>query len=305
MSPMDLLVVELISGRMQIGDNSFEERTPAQVNVAGDAGDPNGPTYASFSDLLDEPRAPDGSTNRQTVDRAGNISSDASLETQNVRVAIVDDVTNHAIPQPFWEFMNASGPIVDDGTLRDAALFENPYFATGRPITEAYWANVQVGGSAQQVLMQCFERRCLTYTPGNPPGFITEAGNVGQHYYAWRYGDSTPLRVPGTVIPGQAEWRQIDGGDGPGARSDHSLVADPDSGTVYLFGGRSGGADFGDLWAFNVVSEQWTLLATSGPSSALRSQCRLRFRARSCRCLWRGVGGGILRRRLGLGCCCR
>ena len=34
--------------------------------------------------------------------------------------------------------------------------------------------------------MQCFERRCLTYTPGNPEGFVVEAGNVGQHYYEWR-----------------------------------------------------------------------------------------------------------------------
>jgi hypothetical protein len=29
--------------------------------------------------------------------------------------------------------------------------------------------------------MQCFERRCLTYTPGNSGGFATEAGNFGQH----------------------------------------------------------------------------------------------------------------------------
>jgi hypothetical protein len=36
--------------------------------------------------------------------------------------------------------------------------------------------------------MQCFERRCLTYTPGNDPAWQVEAGNVGQHYYAWRYG---------------------------------------------------------------------------------------------------------------------
>src|SRR5690606_18565814 len=30
-------------------------------------------------------------------------------------------------------------------------------------------------------------RRCLTYTPDNPPGWQVEAGNVGQHYYEWRY----------------------------------------------------------------------------------------------------------------------
>jgi hypothetical protein len=37
------------------------------------------------------------------------------------------------------------------------------------------------------VLVQCFERRCLTWTPGNPNGWTVEAGNVGQHYYQWRY----------------------------------------------------------------------------------------------------------------------
>ncbi len=41
-------------------------------------------------------------------------------------------------------------------------------------------------GHKRLVLMQCFERRCLTYTPGNPEGFVVEAGNVGQHYHSWR-----------------------------------------------------------------------------------------------------------------------
>ncbi len=36
--------------------------------------------------------------------------------------------------------------------------------------------------------MQCFERRCLTYTPSNATGWQVEAGNVGRHYYTWRYG---------------------------------------------------------------------------------------------------------------------
>jgi hypothetical protein len=37
------------------------------------------------------------------------------------------------------------------------------------------------------VLVQVFERRVLTYTPSNPDGWKVEAGNVGQHYYTWRY----------------------------------------------------------------------------------------------------------------------
>ena len=47
-------------------------------------------------------------------------------------------------------------------------------------------------GPSRDVLMQCFERRCLTYTPGNPAGWQVEAGNVGQHYYRWRYDTPQP-----------------------------------------------------------------------------------------------------------------
>ncbi|HUZ03363.1 MAG TPA: hypothetical protein VMU89_23715, partial [Thermomicrobiaceae bacterium] len=60
-------------------------------------------------------------------------------------------------------------------------------YATGYPLTEAYWTSVLVGGVSRQVLVQVFERRVLTYTPANPSGWQVEAGNVGQHYYTWRY----------------------------------------------------------------------------------------------------------------------
>ena len=45
-----------------------------------------------------------------------------------------------------------------------------------------------VVGIERNVLIQCLERRCLTYTPGNPDGWKVEFGNVGQHDYFWRYG---------------------------------------------------------------------------------------------------------------------
>jgi hypothetical protein len=77
-------------------------------------------------------------------------------------------------------------------------MFENPYYATGFPIIEAFWAEVTVDGLARDVLVQCFERRCLTYTPDNPEGWKVEAGNVGQHYYRWRYEQigQTPELAP-------------------------------------------------------------------------------------------------------------
>ena len=183
-----LLVVELITGQMQVGNAAFETRIPAQVNVAGDADDTNGPTYATFNGLLDAAPRAAGTVIIQRVDRAGNVADDQSLLGQNVAVGFVDDVTNHGIAAPFWAFMNSSGPVLEDGQIVNDQLFENAFFATGRPITEAYWAKVKVAGTERDVLIQCFERRCLTYTPGNPDGFVVEAGNVGQHYFNWRYG---------------------------------------------------------------------------------------------------------------------
>lgn len=44
-----LLTVELISGQMQTGNNTFETRKPANIVIAGDTDDPNAPTYASFA----------------------------------------------------------------------------------------------------------------------------------------------------------------------------------------------------------------------------------------------------------------
>lgn len=187
-----LLVVELITGEMQVGDNDFETRSPAQVNVAGDADDPTGPTYATFSTALDATPTPVGTTITKRIDQAGTVTDDPTLAARGVTAGHLDEVTNHTIATPFWDFMNANGLVWQDGSYSNAKLFENPYFATGRPVTEAYWANVKVAGDYQDVLLQCFERRCLTYTPENDPGWQVEAGNVGQHYYAWRYERPAP-----------------------------------------------------------------------------------------------------------------
>jgi hypothetical protein len=43
-----------------------------------------------------------------------------------------------------------------------------------------------VGGKTKMVLLQLFERRVLSYTPSNDPGWQVEMGNVGLHYLAWR-----------------------------------------------------------------------------------------------------------------------
>ena len=58
----------------------------------------------------------------------------------------------------------------------------------GYPLTEAYWTRTTIGGVEQWVLIQPFERRLLTYVPNNQAGWQVEQGNVGRHYYRWRYG---------------------------------------------------------------------------------------------------------------------
>ena len=183
-----LLVVELITGKLQKGDNSFDIGAPANENVAGDADDPTGPTYATFANLLHVTAGAQIDVLTTGVHRDGSVYVDDSYAAYGIGASTFVSDTQHWIADPFWEFMNSSGLVYDGDTLVNAPLFVNPYYATGFPITDPYWAIVKVGGTPKAVLMQCFERRCLTYTPDNPPGFQTEAGNVGQHYHRWRYG---------------------------------------------------------------------------------------------------------------------
>lgn len=182
-----LLVVELITGKLQTGDDQRASYEPAHVNVAGDSGGTTGPTYAALQNVLNAPPVADGAAIIQRIDREGQVSDDPELLSHGVTAAYLVPETQHQIAGPFWNFMRSSGLIYQAGDYVEAPLFESPFFATGFPITEAYWATVQVGGVTQDVLLQCFERRCLTYTPGNDEGWQVESGNVGIHYYQWRY----------------------------------------------------------------------------------------------------------------------
>ncbi len=183
-----LLVAEMVTGQMQVGDARFVDKDPAEIPVAGDPVDPAAPSYATFGTLLDEPPLELGSVITQRTARGGTVLNDPVLALWEVTVGYIDEVTNHSIATPFWEFMNSSGLIWDGEENVDAPLFENPFYATGRPITEPYWATVLLDGNPRDILMQCFERRVMTFAPRNDPAWQVEAGNVGLHYRRWRYG---------------------------------------------------------------------------------------------------------------------
>lgn len=189
-----LIARELMSGRVQVGDNRFVQRAPSQRGVAGDADDATGPTYAA----LDKHTAGDtdsvGILVAGSINRNGDIRYDVGDYGKRYQVsyAYYERTTNHNIAGPFWSFLNQTGLIgTGQGNLVNGRLFDPVFYATGLPITEAYWARVKVGGVTKDVLVQAFERRVLTFTPSNPPAFQVEMGNVGRHYYDWRSGSGT------------------------------------------------------------------------------------------------------------------
>jgi hypothetical protein len=197
-----LLVVEMMTGRMQVGHETFRDREPAMVNVAGDLDDPDGPTFATLSGLRLAPALANGSTVVQRVSRDGTVSEDGGLAAYGVTVGNYVEETGHTVAGPFWSFMTSSGLVNERGSYVQAPLFVNPFYATGLPITEPYWATVRVGGTPLEVLLQCFERRCLTFTPSNPAEWQVEAGNVGLQYYQWRYGEAGgEVPVPAPELP--------------------------------------------------------------------------------------------------------
>ncbi len=175
-----LLTVELVSGRIQTGDNRYQEATPAQVPVAGDPNSPQAPTYATFNKLTSLPGAPErreadrkGQTVTATLSREGQIGQ--TQPSSPVRAAYYDAALGHNIPDVFWNWLNDSKNGVDW------------LFALGHPISEPYWVTVNLQGRPTQVLVQLFERRVLTFNPANSPEWRVEMGNIGQHYFRWRY----------------------------------------------------------------------------------------------------------------------
>ena len=194
-----LLVTEMITGQQQNGDHMFVERIPANIPVAGDPDDSSGPDYSTFTQLLNAAPLGDGSVITQTLARDGTVGSNPDLASYGVTdVALVPE-TNHRIASVFQDYLNSSGTIYQNGQDVTDQLYTPPFYETGYPMTEPYWASVKVAGTIQDVLIQCFQRRCLTYTPSNADGWKVEMGNVGLHYYRWRYG--TPPVGPASEDP--------------------------------------------------------------------------------------------------------
>jgi hypothetical protein len=170
-----LLPKELISGQIQIGDGTFSDRQPAEVNVAGDAG--GSVTYAKLAGVTTLEPGKNVASNRvgqsvtAGIDLAGRVSDRAALP--GVQIATFIPETGHNIPNVFWNYFKT--------------LPQDWLFVMGYPLSEPYITEITLAGKPSLAMVQVYERRVLTYTPSNPDPFKVEQGNVGRHYFQWRY----------------------------------------------------------------------------------------------------------------------
>jgi multiple sugar transport system substrate-binding protein len=192
-----LLTVELVSGVMQTGASTYQGRSPACIAVTGDPGDQNAPTYAAMQRVSNTTLGDHfaasavGQAVTATYNSRGEVGADASkANVAEAKIAYFDDVTRHNIPGVFWTFLNQSGPVFVDSRAQNAQLNSPWFYASGRPISEAYWTRATISGKNTEVLVQLYERRALTYVATNPEGFKVEMANIGQHYYDWRYKEA-------------------------------------------------------------------------------------------------------------------
>ncbi|HYI13876.1 MAG TPA: hypothetical protein VEX37_00680 [Thermomicrobiales bacterium] len=180
-----LLVTQMLSGQIPFGEDAIVHKTPPSVPVAGDLEQSNPLTYATLAPLAsvngwaigteDVPGLVAGSRVGQPVQAlvsGDGTVTDGSVTDSPIAIAEYDWVTGHNVAAPFAEW-----------------VARQPFPAAwliGRPVTEPYWHDALLDGEPTRVLVQAFERRILTWTPGQPEGWAVESNNAGLHYRSWR-----------------------------------------------------------------------------------------------------------------------
>lgn len=168
-----LLAKELVTGDQQTGNATSAHRDPPAIPVAGDPGGA-GPTYAALNTVGAPLFAPTPSRDNMAFTSSfgddGRLTITSPPPTGIAPLHTYDAATQHNVLAPFIEFRNRVG--LD---------------AIGYAICEPFRATFTIGGAPKSIIVQVFERRVLTYTESNPDPFKTEFGNIGRHYYAWRY----------------------------------------------------------------------------------------------------------------------
>ncbi len=195
-----LLATEMITGKVQLGDATFQPVPSPAIGIAGDPDNP-GPTYAGLASngtsLFATTPAKPGTFVTLIAAADGSVTDGGGFAGISMSPAITgyDATTQHNVLGVFMDYRTRVGlPTI------------------GLAIGEPFRANVKVAGNAVTVFVQVFERRVLTYTATNPEPFKVEMGNIGQHYYRWRYGvgsgASPPAPAPATAVTGTVTYLQ-------------------------------------------------------------------------------------------------
>ncbi len=179
-----LLAVEMIAGEIQVADQIFiTASVPSTIPVAGDPrkDNPLTPSYATMaavSSLHGDKQAQKrvGTAVNDALDVNGVVSRD-DVHGRLSRYAAFVPQTGHNIPDVFWPYLQGMQQTYGYDWV----------FVMGYPISEGYWTTMRVSGKDMPVLVQAYQRRVLTYVPDFPTAWRVQMGNVGQHYFEWRY----------------------------------------------------------------------------------------------------------------------
>jgi hypothetical protein len=210
-----LLTRELVTGRIQIGDSPAAIEVRGRGSTTAIVGDTTNtfPTYYQLRDRIDRPQPdatgqfvtdalampPDATADSTVALQAGGMARAAN--DSNAQLMHFVPETGQTIPQAFWSFLLAGGMALDSDALVDRTPLFDWVSVVGLPISPAYWVTARVGGVPTAVMLQLYERRVLTYTPTNPSAFQVEMGNIGQHYFQWRYLSADAPLIPVTIAP--------------------------------------------------------------------------------------------------------
>lgn len=177
------LASELIEGR-------------ANVKLAGDLGF-GGVTYRMLADVTwDMSRAPGDPIDVQLT-ASGELNRRSTLADYGQALGPFVPETGFYTAAVFDAFLNQSAAVYDTGVMVEGPLFNPPLHAVGYPITPAFWVHTREQGRSVDVMVQCFERRCLTYTPSHTPEWQVEMSNIGLHYGLWKGWVKLYIRAAG------------------------------------------------------------------------------------------------------------
>ena len=122
-----LLVYEMITGQIQVGNDQFEQRQPANILVAGDgmAADPGNktPTYASLLHVTSnggvqgQVRSKIGQEVRDQLSADGTVSQ-SPLGVSLPKIADYEKATGHNIPTFSGTFLNQKGIVYANGQYK-------------------------------------------------------------------------------------------------------------------------------------------------------------------------------------------